>query len=77
MTPLHHLGDTLRDLLSAVPLPLVRALFVALPLAVLIWVLTLPTENTTPRKKQVHWSENLKVWAIVALVIQVGIYACL
>jgi hypothetical protein len=77
MTPLHQLGDLLRNGLAQLPLPVVRGLFLALPLLILIWVLTLPAEVTRPPDSKGGWFENLKVWAAAALVIQLVIYAWL
>lgn len=74
-TPLHALGDFLRDLLSQVPLPAVRLLFVLIPLALLVWVLSLPRSETTRTGAETRWDENLKLWAGLALAIQVAIYA--
>lgn len=74
MTPLHQLGDLLREALAAVPMGLAQALFLALPLIVLIWVLRLPREETTPPEARSSLA-NLKLWAALALVIQVVIYA--
>ena len=74
MTPLHRLGDLLRDAILMVPLPAVRLLFVALPVAVLVWLLRLPKSATT-EDENAPWSSNLKVWAALALVIQIAIYA--
>jgi len=77
MTPLHVVGDALRDLLMRVPLQAVRALFVFLPLIILIWVLTLPRSATTPPAGRGGWSENLKFGAALALIIQIAIYVLL
>ena len=74
MTVLHTMGGALRDLLSQVPMPGVRALFVALPIGLLIWVLRLPPEATTPPEGTGRWDENLKLWASIALLIQIAIY---
>ena len=46
MTPLHHIGDAIRDAAASLPLGLVRILFLALPVFVLVWVLRLPAEQT-------------------------------
>lgn len=76
MTPLHHVGDWLRTVLLAIPLPAVRGLFVILLAVILIWVLRLPREETTPEQgRPVEWGENLKVWAALALLIQIAMYA--
>ena len=77
MTPLHAIGETIRHLMTAIPLPAVRAIFVLLLVALLIWVLQLPKSTTTPPgegRTPLHWSENLKLWAAVALVFQIVIY---
>jgi hypothetical protein len=75
MTPLHVLGDFFRDLLLKVPLGAVRVVFVLVPLGLLIWVLCLPRSETTPEGRESRWDENLKLWAGLALVIQVLIYS--
>jgi hypothetical protein len=77
MTWLHEFGDLLRGALLAVPLPVVRALFVGLPLVVLLWVLRLPASATTPPGGARRWDENLKLGASLALLIQVVIYTLL
>lgn len=77
MTPLHRIGDFIRDLLLRVPLPAARALFIALPLGLLVWVLTLPREETTPLATTVRRCEDLRLWAALALGIQILIYCLL
>lgn len=77
MTILHQIGELLRGLLLAVPLPWVRGLFLATFVALLVWVLRLPRAETTPERGASRWDENLKVWAGLALVIQILIYALL
>jgi hypothetical protein len=74
MTPLHVIGEALRELLGSVPLGIVRVFFVAVPLAVLVWVVRLPDTETSDGPVT-GWSGNLKVWAAVALIIQILIYA--
>lgn len=74
-TPLHVLGDFLRDLLGRVPLPAVRVLFVLIPVLLLVWVLRIPNSETTRTGASVRWDENLKLWAGLALVIQIVIYS--
>ncbi len=73
MTPLHHFGQWLRELLGGIPLPLVRVLFVSLLVSVLIWALLLPRTATAPPGEG-RWTSNLKLWAAVALAIQIVIY---
>ncbi len=77
MTPLHYIGENVRSLLLQVPLPMVRVLFLAVPLLLLIWVLRLPREATTPAGGSGRWFENLKVGASIALVLQIIIYSLL
>ena len=74
MTPLHHIGQLLRDLLGSVPLAGVRALFVASLMIVLIWVIRLPKQDTSPPSDASRWDEDLKPIAVVALLIQIAIY---
>lgn len=75
MTPLHHLGNWLRSLLLAIPMPAVRGLFVLLLVGILVWVLTLPREQTTSPEGSTHLGENLKLWAALTLLIQIALYA--
>ena len=74
-TPLHALGDFLRELLAQIPLSAVRLLFVLVPAALLVWVLRLPRSETTRTGAETRWDENLKLWAGLALAIQIAIYA--
>ena len=75
MTVLHTIGNVVRDLLAQVPLGAVRVLFLALPVGLLIWVLRLPREATTSPEGAGRWDEDLKLWASVALLIQIAIYS--
>ena len=77
MTFLHHIGKLIRELLLQVPLPVARALFLAVPIVVLIWVLRLPREVTTPPESTGRTCENLKYGAALALLIQIAIYSFL
>ena len=77
MTPLHTFGDFIRDSFLQIPLWGVRILFVAVPVIVLVWVLTLPREETTPEEDPGRRSSNLKNGAAVALGIQIVIYMVL
>ncbi|MCH9656071.1 MAG: hypothetical protein K0U86_12900 [Planctomycetes bacterium] len=74
MTPLHHIGNFIRDLVVQIPLWCVRALFLGTLIAVFLWVLRLPRETTTP-DNATHWYQNLKIWACLALAIQIVIYS--
>lgn len=75
MTPLHHIGNALREALLAVPLPAVRILFILVPLALLIWVLFLPASQVRPPGERRNVKNNLKIWAALALVIQIVLYS--
>ena len=77
MTPLHHIGDFLRQCLQLIPLSAVRILFVGTLIILLIWVLRLPRAATTPVGGAKRWDENLKLGASIALLIQIVIYICL
>ena len=74
MTPLHWIGDWLREMLIMIPLPMVRILFVALPAVVLVWVIRQPRAATAEPSGS-SWAQNLKLWAALALLIQILIYA--
>ncbi|MCP5539877.1 MAG: hypothetical protein H7A53_13545 [Akkermansiaceae bacterium] len=78
MTPLHYFGGAIRDAMTAVPMIWVRALFVGLLLALLAWVLCLPRGRVTPPgaadAEARGWSSNLKLWAALALGLQIAIY---
>jgi hypothetical protein len=77
VTPFHAIGDFFRELFGRVPLPAVRVLFVAVPVLLLLWVLLLPREAVTPPEPRGRWDENLRLWAGLALLIQVLIYTLL
>lgn len=77
MTPLHHLGELLRNVMLAIPLPAVRALFLVTLFLLLIWVWLLPKSVTSPPGGARRWDENLKLGATVALVIQIIVYSLL
>ena len=77
MTPLHVFGEAVRNLMLAIPLPVVRGIFLATLVALLIWVLRLPTSLTTPPEGARRWDENLKGGAVIALLLQILAYALL
>lgn len=77
MTPLHALGEAIRNVMLAIPLGAVRALFLLTLLAVLIWVLRLPASRTTPPGGARRWDENLKYGAALALLLQLLAYTFL
>ena len=77
MTPLHDIGTWIRDLLAASPLSAVRVLFIAGLTGLLIWVLRLPAERTTEPGTVRRRHRDLRVWAALALGIQILIYSLL
>lgn len=74
MTPLHHFGEFLRGILLQVPLNWARALFVGSLVAIWIWILLLPKEQTQPKSGARRWDENLKIGASLALGLQIVVY---
>jgi hypothetical protein len=77
MTPLHWLGQEVQQLAVSVPLPVVRAMFIAVPMVLLVWVLRLPREQTAAADGTGRLDENLKLWASLALIVQIIIYSML
>lgn len=74
-TILHQIGEILRSTLQWIPLEVVRFLFLGLIATVLIIVLRLPKRETTPDILGTsRWDENLKIWAALALILQLLIY---
>jgi hypothetical protein len=63
--------------MAAIPLSVVRGLFVATLAILLVWVWRLPREATTPTAGPRRWDENLKVGATLALIVQIIIYTFL
>ena len=60
-------------------MPIVRGLFVALPVLLLVWVVRMPRSQTTPPQRPAadqssRWFEDLRIWASLALAIQIAIY---
>jgi hypothetical protein len=76
MTPLHHIGDFFRELLLRVPLEAARGVFLVTLVALLLWVLKLPAHETTDTDAAGN-RRNLKPWAVLALLVQIVIYALL
>jgi hypothetical protein len=74
MSPLHVVGTMLRDALATIPLGAVRVVFVAIPLLLMVWVLRLPAAQTTPGDGRTGWEVDLRVWAWLALGLQVVVY---
>jgi hypothetical protein len=74
-TILHTVGDQLRELFASIPLPVVRWVFLAVPVLLLVWVLLLPRRAVTPPTGTGRWDENLRLWAAVTLIMQIIIYS--
>ncbi len=92
MTPLHSIGQWLRSTLLEIPLPAVRALFVGLLVALMVWVWSLPVTDVLGEDAVVENESNsdscddhhrrrvarqLKWVATVAIAVQIAIYAWL
>lgn len=75
MTLFHWIGSTLRHQLSLVPLPFARWLMIGVFLALMFWIVQLPSSQTNPTEGKPHWTRDLKIWAWLALLFQVVIYA--
>lgn len=74
-TLLHWIGDQARTLCLQVPLPWVRGALIAIPIALMFWVILLPAHRTTPADRPATRTDNLKLWAWLALLGQVILYA--
>ena len=77
MTPLHSIGNFFREQLLMIPLPVVRGIFLALLIVLLVWVLLLPQTMTTPPGEPRRLTTNLKTWAALSLLVQILIYSVL
>jgi hypothetical protein len=75
MTPLHQIGEFLRQTFAMIPLGVVRLLFLGFLTLTLLWVLRLPKDQVTPPDGTGRWDENLKLGASIALVIQLIVYS--
>ena len=75
MTLFHWIGDTLRQQLDQVPLSVARWLMIGLFLALMIWIVQLPATVTNPTDRPAKWTSDLKIWAWLALLIQIVIYS--
>jgi hypothetical protein len=68
------MGEWIREACGLVPLPVARALFLALPIVLLIWLWRLPRAAALPADRPARWDEDLKLWAALALGLQIVIY---
>lgn len=71
MTPLHSIGQAVRDALQVIPLGVVRGLILLALALLLVWVLRLPRSETQRDES----SLDLRWGAAAALLIQLAIYA--
>lgn len=76
-TALHGLGELLWSAAAVVPLWGARLLFLAVPIALMAWVVQWPDRQTTPADGSAKWSNNLKLWAWLILLLQVVAYSAL
>ena len=74
MTSLHHIGESVCNLMLQIPLELVRYQFIAVYVLLLIWVLRLLRKAVTLPGGKGGWDSNLKVGACLAVGIQLIIY---
>lgn len=77
MTPtfLHWIGDTLRLQLMRIPMWGVRWIFIGFFLILMGWIVQLPARQATPGGLRCEWYEDLRIWAWVALMFQIIVYA--
>jgi len=75
MTLFHWIGDTLRQQLELIPLSTARWLMIGLFLSLMFWIVQLPTDLTNPKDRPARWSNDLKIWAWLALIFQILIYS--
>lgn len=74
MTFLHSIGNVLRLQLESVPLGVARWLMIGVFLVLLFWVIQVPSRRATPADRPSIWLDDLRIWAWLALMIQVVIY---
>lgn len=75
MTVLHHFGSFIRSLFVAIDLSIVRGAFVFVYVALIVWIASLPRTATTPPDRPGKIHEDLRLWACLAAIIQIAIYA--
>ena len=74
-TFLHWIGESIRQQLMLVPLWAARWLFIGLLLVMMGWVVQLPAASVTPPGRRFEWYEDLRIWAWLALMFQIVVYA--
>jgi heme/copper-type cytochrome/quinol oxidase subunit 2 len=73
---LHWIGDHLRSAFLLVPLWVAKGLFLGVFFALMVWVVQLPRSAATPSANS-PWHEDLRIWAWLALFIQLLAYGLL
>ena len=67
------LGDVLLNILTAVPLPLVRVVFFLLLAAIALWVISLSPQMPKEEEKK-RGIKDLRIFAIILLALQSVFY---
>ena len=75
MTLFHWIGNTLRNQFDQIPLSTARWMMIGLFLALMFWIVQLPSTATNPTDRPPRWTSDLKIWAWLALLFQVLIYS--
>jgi len=70
-------GDAMRDVLLAVPLPIARFLFLAIPAMLLLWALLMDPSRLRGQFSEHGRTVNLRPYILIALAIQIAIYTLL
>jgi hypothetical protein len=74
-TPIHDFGDWLRAALQSIPLTTVRGAFLAFLLIAWLGVLLAPApQREADEERPARWDGKLKLWASLALFVQIVIY---
>jgi hypothetical protein len=73
---LYWIGEQLRTAFLQIPLWVAKGLFLGVFFALMIWIVQLPKSATTPQPNSA-WHEDLRIWAWLALLIQLFVYAML
>ena len=73
---LHWIGDQLRQSFVAIPLWAAKGLFLGLLFGLMVWIVQIPKSAATPHASAA-WHEDLRLWAWLALLIQMFVYGML
>ena len=69
-------GEHLRTLFLQIPLWIARGLFLGVFFMLMVWIVQMPKSATTPRADS-PWHEDLRIWAWLALIVQMLVYSLL